>query len=370
MMKLKDFSRSSVILLGLSLLFACGGNDTPAETLRPVRYTQVFSTGGGRARAFSGVARARVESRMSFRVSGSIQRVPVEVGDQVRVGQLLADLDPEDYRLQLEQAEAALSRARAEARNAAANFDRVRQLYESNNASPNQLDQARAGSESADAQVRSAENRRDAARLQLSYTRLTAPSAGQVAEVDVEVNENVTAGQPVVLLTSASELEVEVAVPEVLISRVREGSDVTVTFDALPGSSIFARVTEVGVVAGGLATTFPVAVRLGRPVEGLRSGMTAEVTFQFESTDSRDRILVPASAVGEDRDGRFVFVLHRLEEGIGMALRRPVTVGELTGDGFEVLDGLFDEELVITAGVSRIRDSLRVRIPGIAQAGS
>jgi RND family efflux transporter MFP subunit len=294
----------------------------------------------------------------------------VDVGDEVRAGQLLAEIDPEDYRLQLEQAEAALSRARAEARNAAANFDRVRQLYESNNASPNQLDQARAGSESADAQVRSAENRRDASRLQLSYARLTAPAAGQVAEVDVEVNENVSAGQPVLLLTSASELEVEVAVPEVLISRVREGDEVMVTFDALPGDSIPARVTEVGVVAGGLATTFPVAVRLGRPVEGLRSGMAAEVAFRFESTDSRDRIIVPASAVGEDREGRFVFVLQRLEDGVGIALRRPVTVGELTGEGFEVFEGLFDEELVVTAGVSRIRDSLKVRMPGATQAGS
>jgi RND family efflux transporter MFP subunit len=370
MMILKDLCRSSGVVLGLSLLFGCGGDDIPTETLRPVRYTQVFSTGASRARAFSGVARARVESRLSFRVAGSIQRVPVDIGDEVRAGQLLAEIDPEDYRLQLEQAEAALTRARAEARNAAANFDRVRQLYETNNASPNQLDQARAGSESAAAQVQSAENRRDAARLQLSYTRLTAPAAGQVAEVDVEVNENVSAGQPVLLLTSASELEVEVAVPEVLISRVREGDEVTVTFDALPDNSITARVTEVGVVAGGLATTYPVAVRLGRPVEGLRSGMAAEVTFRFESTDSRERIIVPASAVGEDRDGRHVYVLQRIEDGIGIALRRPVTVGELTGEGFEVLDGLFDEELVVTAGVSRIRDSLRVRIPGATQAGS
>jgi RND family efflux transporter MFP subunit len=370
MIMLNHTLRSCTVLIGLLFVFGCGGDETPTETLRPVRFTQVFSTGSSRDRSFSGVARARVESRLSFRVAGSIRRVPVDVGDQVRLGQLLAELDPEDYRLQSEQAEAALSRARAEARNAAANFDRVRQLYENNNASPNQLDQARAGSESADAQVRSAENRRDAARLQLSYTRLTAPAAGQVASVDVEVSENIRAGQAVILLTSASELEVEVAVPEVLISRVREGANVIVTFDALPGSSIPAQVTEVGVVAGGFATTFPVAVRLNQPVEGLRSGMAAEVTFQFESTDARDRIVVAASAVGEDRDGRYVFVLQRLEAGIGMAIRRPVTVGELTADGFEVLEGLVDEELVITAGVSRIRDSLRVRLPGASQAGS
>ena len=349
---------------------ACGDDEPATEVLRPVRYTQVFSTGGARERTFSGAAHARVESRLSFRVAGAIQRVPVDVGDAVQVGQLIAELDPEDYRLQREEAEAAVNRARAEARNAEANLERVRQLYENNNASRNDLDAARSASESAAAQVQATVNRRDAARLQLSYTRLGAPAAGRISAVDVEVNENVRAGQIVAVLTSESEMEVEVAVPGVLIARVREGADVIVTFDALPDRSFAAMVTEVGVTAGVLATTFPVTVQLDRTVEDLRPGMAAEVAFRFESTDQRERVIVPLVAVGEDRDGRFVFVVQRVDSITGVTLRRPVTVGELTNEGFEILDGILDQELVVTAGITRIGDSTRVRLPPPAKAGS
>ena len=342
----------------------CGGDEPTIEILRPVRYAQVFSSGGMRERTFSGTAQARVESRLSFRVAGAIQRAPVDVGDAVQVGQLIAELDPEDYRLQLEEAEAAVDRAEAEARNAEANLERVRRLYENSNASRNDLDAARSGSETAAAQVQATVNRRDAARLQLSYTRLGAPATGRISSVDVEVNENVRAGQIVAVLTSESELEVEVAVPEVLISLVREGANVAVTFDALPGRSFVAAVTEVGVTAGGLATTFPVTVQLDRTVEGLRPGMAAEVLFRFESADQRERVTVPLVAVGEDRDGRFVFVVQRVDSVTGVVLRRPVTVGELTtNEGFEIVEGLVDEELVVTAGITRITDSMRVSLP-------
>ncbi len=204
----------------------CGGDAPTVEVLRPVRYAQVFSTGGIRERTFSGTAQARVESRLSFRVAGAIQQVPVDVGDAVQVGQLIAELDPADYRLQRAEADAAVDRASAQARNAEANLERVRQLYENGNASLNDLDAARSGSETAAAQVQGSVNRRDAARLQLSYTRLGAPAPGRISSVDVEVNENVRAGQIVAVLTSESELEVEVAVPEVLISLVREGANV------------------------------------------------------------------------------------------------------------------------------------------------
>ncbi len=353
------------------LLVACGGDEPTTEVLRPVRYVQVFATGGVLERTFSGAAHARVESRLSFRVAGAIQQIPVDVGDAVRIGQLIGELDPEDYRLQLQEAEAAVTRARAEARNAEANLVRIRELYESSNASRNDLDAALSASQTAAAQVQAAVNRRDGARLQLSYTRLSAPAPGRISSVDVEVNENVRVGQTVAVLTSASELEVEVAFPEVLISRVREGQRVTVTFDALPDSSFAAAVTEVGVTAGRLATTFPVTVRLERTVEGLRPGMAAEVAFRFESTDRRKRVIVPLVAVGEDRNGRFVFVVQRVDSITGVVLRRPVTVGELTTDeGFEILEGLVDGELVVTAGISRIADSMRVSLPRPTGAGS
>ena len=350
-----------VPLLAQLFAAACGGDREAEPLVRPVRYVQVFAA-GVRVRTFSGVAQAAVESALSFRVAGTVERLPVEVGDQVRRGQLIAALDPEDYRLQQQDAQAALRRAQAEARNAEANYNRVRGLYENNNASLSDLDAARTAFESATQMVESADNRLALARRQLAFTRLTAPQDGDIAAVNVEVNENVRAGRAIVLLTSGSQLEVNVAVPEVLIAQIREGMRVTVTFDALPGREFGAMVTEVGVASTELVTTFPVAVRLDRAEESIRSGMAAEVAIQFAAPGGGNVIVVPPVAVGEDQNGRFVYIVEPADSGYGFVRRRAVTVGELTSDGFEILDGLAEEDRVITAGISQITDGLRVRI--------
>lgn len=354
------WSLSAAAIVGLS---ACGGEEAPAEILRPVRTEQVFSTGAARVRSFSGIARAGRESRLSFRVAGSVQRVAVDVGDSVETGALLAQLDPEDYRLLVQEAEAAQAQAQAQARNAESNFERVRALYEANNASPSDFEAARAARESADASVRAAEQRLELARQQLAYTRLTAPAAGAVASVQVETNENVSPGQPVVLLTSGSGIEVEVAVPEVLIARIQQGDAASVTFDAVPGRTFEGTVTEVGVAAVGAATTYPVTVTLPPTDADIRSGMAAEVSFAFEATEGVQRTLVSSVAVLEDPDGTFVYVVEPAEgePGVGIVSRRPVVAGELTPDGMEILEGLEDGEHVVIAGVSRIEDGLRVR---------
>ncbi|MEZ4652506.1 MAG: efflux RND transporter periplasmic adaptor subunit [Candidatus Eisenbacteria bacterium] len=360
-------------LLGVVALLCvgCGGSEEDAApVIRPVRYQTIFSTGGARTRSFSGLSRASVESRLSFKVPGTVTRVAVSVGDHVKSGQLIADMDPKDYRLQKEEAEASLRRQQAQARNAQADYDRVRALYENGHASLGDLDAARAGSETAAAAVRASEKGLELAVSQLGYTRLTAPVDGAIAAVNVEANENVQAGQTVVVLTSGSTPEVQVAMPEVLIGEVTEGDSVLVTFDAMPGRGFPAVVTEVGVASTGMATTFPVTVRLGESGKDVRAGMAAEVAFRFASSDGKNRIVVPPVAVGEDREGRFAFVVADVKDGAGVARRVSVRTGDLTSEGLEVVEGLSDGDLLVTAGVNRITDGQAVRLLGLTRAGS
>jgi RND family efflux transporter MFP subunit len=350
------------VLLFASILSSCGGEDQQVEEIiRPVRYTQVYATGGSRVRTFSGAARSGVESNLSFKVAGTVLEVPVKVGDKVKAGQLVARLDPEDYKLNVQKAEAALAQARAQERKAKADYERMRALYENNNASKGDLDAARAKYESTRAQVESAEKQLDLARLQLRYTRLLAPVDGSIASVDVEVNENVQPGRRIVMLTAGSQIEVEVAIPEILIAGIRKGSRVTVKFDAIPAKSYSAIVREVGVASMGFATTFPVTVRLENADPEIRSGMAAEVAFRFESDDQRERFIVPSVAIGEDRQGRFVFVIEPTNSDTAVVKRVSVQVGELTAEGFEILSGLSDGDLVVTAGVSKITDGQKVK---------
>jgi RND family efflux transporter MFP subunit len=349
------------------LLVSCSKEESSPELIvRPVRYMQVYSSGGRQVRTFSGVAQAVVESKLSFKVAGTIKRIAVDVGDQIEAGQLIAELDDADFSLQVQEAEASLAQAQAQERNASASYERVRNLYANRNASKQDLDQARSAYESAVAMVESMEKRLELARRRLGYAQLKAPVGGSIASSRVEINENVQAGQTIVLLTSGSDIEVKVGIPEVLITGVEEGSAVTVTIDALPGREFSGRVTEVGVATTEMATTYPVTVRLDRSDQDIRSGMAAMVAFEFEARGPSGRFHIPPVAVREDREGRFLFVVTPADPGFGVTHRRPVKVGELTDKGLEVLEGLSDGELVVIAGVSRIRDGLKVKLLEIA----
>lgn len=351
-------------LLMSGVLYACGGQDPTEqeELIRPVRSEQVFLTGSDQVRTFSGTAQAGLEAKLSFKVAGTIQRLFVRVGDKLRQGQVIAALDPQDYDLQVQRSEASLARAKASARSASADYSRVRALYENRNASRNDLDQARAAAESSRAEVASSTKELELARLQLGYTRLTSPAACYVASAPAEVNENVQAGQTIMEVVCGSRLEVEVSVPEVFIARIQKGSTVTTKFDAIPGLQFSSIVTKVGVASGRTGTTFPVTVQLQQRVPGFRSGLAAEVTFRFEGRKGEARILVPPVAVGEDRDGRYVYVIEEVTEGIGIVKRTPVIIGELNAEGLEIIDGLSDGTRIVTAGVRRIHEGQQVRL--------
>lgn len=362
---------STAPLLALALTaISCGESEPPPpKVMRPVRYEPVFATGGTRVRTFAGVAQAGVESDLSFKVAGTIERIPVKIGDEVRAGALIAKLDDQDYRLAMQQAQASLTRASAEARNAKASYDRVRALYEEGNASRTELDNARTASEAAAAQVSASEKQLELAQLQLGYCTLTAPVAGSIADVRADVNENVAAGQTISRLTSGGRSEVEVGVPEVLIGDVREGSTVEVVFDAIAGERFAATVTEVGISSTGTSSTYRVTVLLDAEDSRIRPGMAAEVAFSFGTGDTRERFIVPSVAVGEDRLGRYVYVLEHGADEVGTVHRKAVEVGDLTSEGIEISSGLADGDLIVTAGVNRLADGDSVRVPEPGTAG-
>jgi RND family efflux transporter MFP subunit len=351
-----------IALLAVVGLVGCGGEEvTPEPRLRPVRYQKVSAGEIDSSRTLVGVARMGTEADLSFRVPGTVETVDVSLGQKVGKGQILARLDPVDYELQVQEAAAGLALAEASVRKAEADYDRTRALYESNNSSRSELDAARAGAESARSQVDAATKRLELAGQQLGYTVLRAPVDGAIALKDLEVNENVKAGTAVFMLTSGSLVEVEFAVPEIMIAELEEGLPVVVKFDAVAGREFAAEITEVGVAVTGSSAAFEAVVRLREETPDVRSGMAAEVVIQPHATTSRQGLVVPWVSVGEDRDGRFVFVVEPQGDGTGIVHRRSVTLGEV-GKEIEILDGIAEGDLLITAGTRRLAEGMRVKV--------
>lgn len=347
----------------ITLVAGCSDGEAElGEILRPVRCEKVFQSGGGRVRAFAGVARAGQEIVLSFKVSGTVETLAVSVGDRVAAGALIATLDDNDYRLETEESEASLRKTEAELRNARASYERVEALFEASNAALSELDQARAAFETAQAGVRSAENGLALARRRLGYTRLTAPVDGAIASCMVEASENVGSGQQVALLTAGERPEVTIDLPSQLIRQLSVGAVAEVVVGSLDDRILPARIIELGVAATG-GSTVPVTVRLDDGDSDVLPGMSAEVRFSFGADDSAPRYFVPPSAVGEDMHGRYVFVVAAGDDGVGVARRVEVATGELTNQGLEITAGLADGDLLVTAGVSRLLDGTRVKLP-------
>jgi len=346
-----------------ALVAGCEGPpEVVEEVIRPVRFAEVSSAGAILERIFSGVTKSPLDADLSFKVPGNVATIDVVVGDRVTAAQRVAQLDPTDYRVQLREAEAGLQRANAELRNAQANFDRTRELYENRNVSKSDLDTSRAAAESANAFVAAARQQLEAARLQLSYAELRSPQACTIAGRYVEPNQNITAGQPIVRVNCGDCSEVVIDVPSTWIGSMRQGAAASVRISALGARAVSAIVSEVGVAADRGASAYPVTLTITDNCDDIRSGMAAEVQIAIPG-GAPDGIVIPFVAVGEDRDGYYVFVLEPGESGRHVARRRAVTIDDTpTAAGINVLDGLSEGELIATAGVRRLVDGQMVSL--------
>ena len=347
-----------------ALLAGCGEPvPLPEPALRPVK--SIVVSGGdafGRDRVFSGSARSAEEVALSFKVSGTVEEIPVALGDSLKRGDLIATLEKDLFEIELSQALAEQKRTEAARRNAESEYQRVRLLYANDNASRNELDTALANAESAKAAHDSAVQGVALARLNLGYTRLTAAKDCAVAGLQVEVNENIGAGQTVSRVNCGGDWEVVIAVPESLISSFEDDLAGVVRFPSVPEGSFRGVVTEVG-IGTGADRTFPVTLSLDTVPPEIRSNLAAEVTFQFSNrSGGQNRLYLPLAAVEKDERGRFVFVMQEADEpGAAVLIRRAVEVGEVSELGLEVLSGVEVGERVITAGLIHARDGMLVR---------
>ena len=342
-------------------VLSCGGDPPPEERpLRPVRAQTVQFAGAGAERTFGGTARTGSIINLSFRSGGVITMLDMRLGQRVERGQLLARLDNVAARLSYEQAVSALNSAASQMSTAQLALDRVRTLYETGTASLSDYESAKNAFATAEASHQSAERSVEIQRDQINYGFIYAPSAGTIASVNAELNENVAAGQAVGVLNAGSSMEIALGLPESVINGISEGMAVSTTFAALEEARFEGRVTEVSPSVDANTATYPVRVEVLEPSDAIRSGMAANVTFEFRGESAT--LVVPAAAVAEDGDGRFVFVLEPVDGEVAAVSKQRVTLGPLTTEGFEIQGGLTAGQMIATAGLSTLLDGQRVRL--------
>ena len=361
--------------LAVGLAWSCATEEPapPSEPpARPVKYVEVSASSGLRMRTFPGFAKTDVRAELAFRVSGTIQQVHVDEGAVVEEGDVIADLDPVDFEIALREIEASAAEARAQSALADSEYRRVQQLYERDTVSRGEFESAVARRESARARADAVRQKLQQARQRIDYTRLHAPTACGIARVMAEEGESVQAGVAVVEILTGERPEVEVAVPDILITEVVPGKRASVRFLSLPDHSFGGRVKTVGIVPAEGVITYPVTIELDRLWEDLIEpggwsvrvlpGMAVEALIEFGSEHERPRYVVPTNAVLANGQSNHVYVVEAAPQGAATARRRSVEVGQLVSGGIEILAGLSDGDRVITAGLNRIQDGRPVRL--------
>lgn len=358
-------------MIGMLALAACGSSEeaAPVERVRAIKPYTVSEPAGGQLRNFSGNLTAATTSALSFSVPGTVSVVNVAAGDAVTEGEILAELDDEPYRLEVQAVRSELASAQANMSESRAALERQRTLFEKGWVARAALDSAEAAFDAAEGQLNLTRSKLASAERNLGETKLRAPFDGLIASRNIEEFQEVPAGSAVFQINADGALEVDIAVPDRIVGRIAAGAPAEIDVTAVPGCGCTGRISEVG-VASGAANAVTVTAIVTDPAPGLLPGMAAEVGVRLVGGTENVGFLVPITAIapGDDQAQGYVFVY---DPDTGTVRRTPIS-GDRSGDPrqgvFENLvpvgNGVGAGDIVAAAGVSFLRDGQTVKLMG------
>jgi RND family efflux transporter MFP subunit len=350
--------------LVITLLIVAGcAEEAPPPPPKPVKALQISDPAALAEGSFPGRAAAAQVANLSFRVSGPLVELSVNVGDEVSAGTIVARIDPNDFQVMVTNTESLHAAAQAAFRRADADYNRLisAQREDPGAISQRAVDLGLAARDGARAAVSSANATAQTARDRLSYTGLTAPFDGEVVETYVENFETVIALQPIVRLVDPSSIEMTLSIPENLIGYADYVTNVRVTFDALPGVEVPATISEIGSEASQVTRTYPLTIVMDQPDGAeILPGMAGEASIQAQLPETAETgVHVPPTALfaGTDTERSYVWIIDN-----DVVTRREVQTGALTTTGVLVTGGLNPGELIVAAGVSALTEGQSVRV--------
>jgi RND family efflux transporter MFP subunit len=346
----------------LAALSACGGpaEETPPPPVRPVKLFTVEGTGGAALRRFPGAISASQRAELSFRVNGTLQEIPVKEGDKVKKGQVLAQLDPTDFKIRVSDRQATFDKTKK-------NFDRAKQLIQDGTISQSDYDQV-------EANFRTSQAALSLAKQELAYTELKAPFAGSIGRRDVDNFEEIQPKQAIFQLQNVDQLDVAIDLSENLVRSIRRAEqadsasdsqasrvvEAYASFEGKEGDKFPLKMKEVATKADAQTQTFRVTFTMPQPKDfAVLPGMTANVFLDLSRVVSTDTAKwVPISAVVAD--GELDARVWVLDDKTMTVTERPVKIGRMSGGNIEVNSGLVGGEEIVSVGAAYLAEGMQV----------
>ncbi|XER09798.1 Multidrug resistance protein MdtE [Sporomusa rhizae] len=353
----KDYLNAAVFsILCISIILAgCSKTEPVKDEATLVRGQTVNFNVSGQTANYSGEVRGRYETQLAFQASGKIIKRNVEVGGIVHQGDVLMEIDAKDIQQTVNIGSAQVASAQSQLSLAESNLERYRKLYEQGAVSSMQLEQYQNAYEVAAAAVRQASAQYTQGSNLLGYSSLVANADGVIANINAEAGQVVSAGQPIITLVQDGEREIEINVPENRIDEMRSAEQVMINFWAMPGLTAEGKVREISPVADKATRTYKVRITLVNPPPGVNLGMTANVTVA--NAKAQAAVYIPLSAIYQTSDIPNVWVVQDGEVHL-----RPIKVGNFGNQQVQVLDGLQNGDVIVNAGVQKLREGQKVRL--------
>ena len=351
MSKIQTLVASMMVVCSITL-WGCSKDTTEPESVPLVMVSQPNTT-HLEQKSYAGEVQARQQTALSFRVGGQVTERLVDVGDQVKVGQVLARLDVQDAQLQLNAAKAQLESAQAAEKNAQDELKRFKQLLPSHAVSRSQYDSVENQYKAALSSLKQAQANYNVTQNQTSYNQLIANKSGVITERNIEIGQVISAGQPAFQLAISGDREVVIGVPEQAIAQIKVGQDAVVILWSKPDERFAAYVREIS-PAADQSRTFSVKVALREGQNTIQLGQSARVFFS--STES-NVLSVPLASVSAAGKNAYVWVVNA-----DNSIRKvPVSVGEYGRDSVTIRSGLQPKDYVVVGGVHLLREKQKIQ---------
>ena len=307
----------------------------PVETSRPVR--------GDVYAVYSGTApiESFAEADVIAKVEGEVREILFEEGDEVKAGQVLARLDGDRLRLELNESRARLNKMKRD-------FERNQELRDKGLLSEGDYEKLRYDLEALEASF-------NLASLELDYTQIRAPIDGVVSERYIKVGTTIRIGDPAFRVTSFDPLVAYLHVPEREYRQIRAGQPVAIDIDALAGQRVAASVTRISPIVDPETGTFKITIEIRDGERRIKPGMFGRVSIVYDHHE--DVLQIPRGAIVEYRGEQTVFVVED-----GKAVRRTVQTGYGYNGMVEVTDGLLETDEVITVGQVGLKPDATVAV--------
>ena len=373
---MKTTITTTTALLLCLLMFGCGGTKPIQQAPQAVQTRTIAmqtpdSSGSIR---FSAVVMPDSQVSVAFRIPGYVIALKqvrgedgrmrdIAEGDRVEKGTVLARIRGTEYQDKVHQSASQTDAAQAAFEKARLDYERAKNLFESQSLTKPEFDAARAQYDSTQAQVKAYQAQTAEAQVSLSDTTLVAPFSGNIVKKTVDLGAYVGPGLPTFAIANTDLVKIVVGVPDIMVRSIKLGQAVDVGIDAFPNRTFHARISRISAAADTVTRNFDVEVAIPNHDRSIKSGMIGSLQLVHEAgTQNVASLMVPLSAIVQANDGKYgVFVLSNSSTG-SIARLKGVDVGSISGTDIAVIKGLASGEQIITSGANLLKDGQRVEV--------